>query len=84
LEIRDKKGSDNVVADHLSRIFIESFLIPVHDSFPDEQLFEITPKEVSWYADDVQIIILASARIVLQYSVMQVRGRSHREFCYED
>jgi hypothetical protein len=33
LEIRDKKGSNNVVADHLSRIFLESSLIPVHDSF---------------------------------------------------
>jgi hypothetical protein len=32
----------------------------------------------------VQIIILANAQIVLQYSVMQVRGRSHRELCYEN
>jgi hypothetical protein len=51
LEIQDKKGSDNVVADHLSRIFLESSLIPVHDSFPDEQLLEITQKELPWYAD---------------------------------
>jgi hypothetical protein len=58
LEIRDKKGSDNVVADHLSRIFIESSLIPVHDSFPDEQLFEITPKEVPWYADIVNYLAI--------------------------
>jgi hypothetical protein len=43
LEIWDKKGSENVVADHLSRIFLESSLIPVHDSFLDEQLLEITP-----------------------------------------
>jgi len=32
----------------------------------------------------VKILILASARIVLQYSVMQVRGRSHRELCCEN
>jgi hypothetical protein len=43
LEIRDTKGYDNVVADHLSPIFLESSLIPVHDSFPDEQLLEIKP-----------------------------------------
>ena len=29
-------------------------------------------------------ILLASARIVLQYSVMQVRGRSHKELCCEN
>jgi hypothetical protein len=45
LEIRDKKGTDNVVADHLSRILLESSPIPVHDSFPDEQLFGITQGE---------------------------------------
>jgi hypothetical protein len=56
LEIRDKKGSDNVVADHLSRIFLESSLIPVHDSFPDEQLLEITPQEIPWYADIVNYL----------------------------
>jgi hypothetical protein len=32
----------------------------------------------------VKIIILASARIVLQYSVMQVRGRSHRKLSCEN
>jgi len=58
LEIRDKKGSDNVVADHLSCIFSESFLVPVHDSFPDEQPFEITPKEVPWYADIVNYLAI--------------------------
>jgi len=53
LEIRDKKGSNNVVVDHLSWIFIESSLIPVHDSFPDKQMFEITPQEIPWYTDIV-------------------------------
>jgi hypothetical protein len=36
---------------------------------------------------DAQILIfilLASARIVLQYSVLQVRGRSHKELCCEN
>ena len=46
IDIRDKKGTENVVADNLSRI---QFEIPqpilVHDSFPDELLFVITPRE---------------------------------------
>jgi hypothetical protein len=32
----------------------------------------------------VQILILASTRIILQYSVMQVRGRSHMELSCEN
>ena len=37
LEIRDKKGSENSVADHLSRIFVEytQDTLPLRDSFPD-------------------------------------------------
>jgi hypothetical protein len=58
LEIRDKKGSDNVVANHLSLIFIESSLIPVHESFLNEQLFEITPKELPWYANIVNYLAI--------------------------
>jgi len=47
LEIRNKKGSENVVADQLSRILLEpSHHMPVHESFPNEQLFEITQKEL--------------------------------------
>ncbi|CAN6579840.1 unnamed protein product [Malus baccata var. baccata] len=44
LEIKDKKGSENVVADHLSRLVhsnTEEYLIPLHESFPDEQLFSL-------------------------------------------
>jgi len=65
-EIRDKKGSDNVVADNLSRISFESSLIPVHDSFPDEQLFEIKPQEIPWYADIVNY--LATGKITSYWS----------------
>ncbi|KAM1265683.1 hypothetical protein ACFX2J_035340 [Malus domestica] len=44
LEIKDKKGSENVVADHLSRLVhsnTEEDLIPLRESFPDEQLFSL-------------------------------------------
>ncbi|XP_078170268.1 uncharacterized protein LOC144564543 [Carex rostrata] len=42
LEIRDKKGVENTVADHLSRLRLDdesSADLPIDDSFPDEQLF---------------------------------------------
>ena len=35
LEIRDKKGSDNVVANHLSRLVHNEDLLPLKDFFPD-------------------------------------------------
>jgi hypothetical protein len=57
IEIRDKKGTKNVVADHLSQIQFKTVQpLPVHDSFSDEQLFEITPREPPWYADIINYL----------------------------
>ena len=42
LEIKDKKGSDNVIADHLSRLERLAGIekgIEITENFPDEQLF---------------------------------------------
>ncbi|CAN6695175.1 unnamed protein product [Malus baccata var. baccata] len=41
IEIRDKKGSENVVADHLSRMVHNEELVPILETFPDEQLLSI-------------------------------------------
>ncbi|XP_043717572.1 uncharacterized protein LOC122665485 [Telopea speciosissima] len=51
LEIWDKKGSENVVADHLSRILLGSSPTSelVRETFPDEQLFSILSKPTPWY-----------------------------------
>ncbi|CAN6472570.1 unnamed protein product [Victoria cruziana] len=54
LEIKDKKGSENVVADHLSRVLIGSDReeLPISDTFPDESLFGImSMTKLPWYAD---------------------------------
>ena len=52
LEIKDKKGSENVVADHLSRLEPEATTKTknIQENFPDEQIFIITTKE-PWFAD---------------------------------
>lgn len=44
LEIRDKKGIENVVADHLSRLIVEHTddNLPILESFPDEQLLHVS------------------------------------------
>ncbi|CAL8988137.1 unnamed protein product, partial [Prunus brigantina] len=49
LEIRDKKGCENVVADHLSRLIDGNHenkdVLPLNESFPDEQLLAIHDQE---------------------------------------
>ena len=52
--MRDKKGVENVVADHLSRLIhagganIEA---PIDNSFPDKCLLAVSMTSVPWYAD---------------------------------
>ena len=55
LEIKDKKGAENLVADHLSRVVKEGDAIPLQDFFPDEQLLKVT-NVVPWYADLVNYL----------------------------
>ncbi|KAM2111922.1 hypothetical protein ACFX1R_014487 [Malus domestica] len=45
IEIRDKKGSENVVADHLSRMVHEEDAVPIMETFPDEQLMSVKVSE---------------------------------------
>ncbi|MDF3578204.1 Ty3/Gypsy family RNase HI domain-containing protein, partial [Enterobacter hormaechei] len=58
-EIRDKKGSENLVADHLSRILTEqdNDHVPIRESFPDEQLFAVTHISLPWYVHIVNYIV---------------------------
>ncbi|RVW26113.1 Retrovirus-related Pol polyprotein from transposon 17.6 [Vitis vinifera] len=50
LQIRDKKGVENVVADHLSRSAIahNSYVLPINDDFPEESLMLL--EKAPWYA----------------------------------
>ncbi|RVW73732.1 Transposon Ty3-I Gag-Pol polyprotein [Vitis vinifera] len=50
LQIRDKKGVENVVADHLSRLGIahNSHALPINDDFPEESLMFLV--KTPWYA----------------------------------
>src|SRR4051812_18965400 len=60
LHIVDRKGEDNPVADRLSRMEdIPHDLIPVNDSFPDEQLAVVKVQSHSdpWFADYANFII---------------------------
>ncbi|MCI35589.1 hypothetical protein A2U01_0056810, partial [Trifolium medium] len=52
LKIKDKKGTENLVADHLSRLVnkeVTEHETDVLDEFPDEKLLMV--QERSWFAD---------------------------------
>ena len=58
LEIRDKKGSKNSVADHLSRLHI-SGTGDINDSFPDEHLHAVSC-HAPWFAHIVNFLMTGS------------------------
>ena len=58
LEIKDKKGCDNVIADHLSRVERSSAKeekVILTENFPDEQQFKVSC-QLLWYADIVNYL----------------------------
>ena len=57
VEIWDKKGSENVVADHLSRIMILEGET-IQETFPDEQLLAISHTHLLWFADIVNFNVI--------------------------
>ena len=58
VEIKDKKGTENLVADHLSRLEGARDDVPVNDEFPDEKLLAIEDKRaVPWFADYVNYLV---------------------------
>ena len=58
MEIKDKKGCDNVTADHLSRIITTTIIeeeIEVVENFSDEQLFHLSFQS-PWYDNIVNYL----------------------------
>ena len=53
-KVKDRKGCENQVADHLSRLESEHTVqtdLDIDDAFPDEEILATTVKNLSWYAD---------------------------------
>ncbi|GKC46176.1 reverse transcriptase domain-containing protein [Tanacetum coccineum] len=59
IEIKDRKGTKNVAADHLSRIENDesSNDSEVDDNFPGETLMEINTKDEPWFADFANYLV---------------------------
>nr|CAN69880.1 hypothetical protein VITISV_017361 [Vitis vinifera] len=58
LQIRDKKGVENVVANHLSRLAIahNSHVLPINDDFPEESLMLLA--KTPWYAHICNYLVI--------------------------
>ena len=75
LQIVDRKGEDNPVADNLSRMEdIPHDPIPVNDSFPDEQLAVVKVQSHSdpWF----QIMLILSLQKICLQVLHFIRGRN--------
>ena len=73
MEIKDKKGSDNVIVDHLSRL--EKLMEDergneIKEDFPDEQPFQVSV-QIPWYDDIVNF--LACGIMLPEFSYQQKR-----------
>ena len=58
MEIKDKKGTENLVVDHLSLLEGPSKEVQINDDFPDEQLLAIDDiNPMPWFADYVNYLV---------------------------
>ena len=58
LEIKDKKGIENLVANHLSRLEGLRYEVQINDNFPDEQLLAIEDiQPIPWFVDYVNYLM---------------------------
>ena len=73
MEIKDKKGCDNVIENHLSRLeksTEDEKWTTIEENFLDEYLFQVSV-QVPWYVDIVNF--LAYGIIPLEFSYQQKR-----------
>ncbi|XP_021746437.1 uncharacterized protein LOC110712285 [Chenopodium quinoa] len=86
-EMRDKKGAENVVADHLSRLGaarIHEDDFPIEDALMDDVLYALEAKSEPWYADIVNY--LACSAIPPDFTPQQHRKLKHeaKKYIWDD
>ena len=80
-EVRDKKGSENLVANHLSRLNQEGLKkhddgVPINETFHGEHLLNIASKELPWFADIANYLVSGVLPYELDY-------RQRKKFLYD-
>ncbi|KAA0040931.1 Transposon Ty3-I Gag-Pol polyprotein [Cucumis melo var. makuwa] len=67
LTIKDRKGVNNSVADHLSRIVQKQESMPIREDFSDEHLFQ-TNLQAPWYADIVNYLVTGQSLAIKEHT----------------
>ncbi|CAN6562387.1 unnamed protein product [Malus baccata var. baccata] len=85
IEIRDKKGSENVVADHLTRMVYEEHEhnVPILETFPNKQLLSIEVSE-PWYADLVNYLVSKQVPSILTKHQCDKLRKDARLYVWDD
>ena len=86
LEIKDKKGCDNVIAVHLSRVEknkVEKEEAELTENFPDEQLFKLSFL-LPWYDDIVNYLSCGVVPPEFSYQQKRKLKTDNRYYIWED
>ena len=86
LEIKDKKGCDNVIADHLSRVersTAEEDKVILTENFPDEHLFKVS-FQLPWYADIVNYLTCGVVPSEFSYQQKRKLRTDSRYYIWDD
>ena len=86
VEIKDKKGCENVIADHLSIVEqneIEKEETELKENFPDEQLFKVS-FQIPWYADIVNYLACGVVPQEFSYQQKKKLRTDSRYYIWDD
>ena len=86
LEIKDKKGCDNVIADHFSRvvtIIVIEEEMEVAKNFPDDQLFQLSFQS-PWYVDIVNFLACGVMPPEFSYQQRKKLRTNSRFYIWDD
>ncbi|WJZ94281.1 hypothetical protein VitviT2T_013155 [Vitis vinifera] len=85
LQIRDKKGVENVVADHFSRLAIahNSHVLPINDDFPEESLMLL--EKTPWYAHIANYLVTVEVpNQIIRKCVLEEEQQGILSHCHEN
>ena len=86
LEIKDKKGCDNVIADHLSRVeklTVQEEEREIAENFLDEQLFQLSLQS-PWYANIVNFLACGIMPPEFSYQQRKKLRTDSRYYIWDD
>ncbi|XP_070015573.1 uncharacterized protein [Nicotiana sylvestris] len=87
LEIVDRKGSENQMADHLSRLEEEGRPrdgLEINDSFPEEQLLSVSMNGMPWFADVANFLMTGIIPCELSSNQKKKLKRDSLDFYWDE